>query len=347
MFTLIHREAFERIGGFPEQFQGWGFEDTAFAIQASAKLKVLNLFRRAEPLLHIDHPVSPYKSAEYGENHRKFYEEYSAMDVDWLCNQVIEGADFDPQRSFSDEDASELIVEVVKAYQLPAVEKEVLSAYQFVIEQRTDKGQTASPEFVLLHGSRGRGTATATSDFDVLFLFRGGSLREFAVSGGEAGPAVEFEFTNLGRFESISQGAAFYPVAGPLELAKLAQAHVLWGDVVAFTDWKQAVLTQAMDVGRELWMAFGLGMSLQPEKYGVACDRFLDALAFVMQHIDRAGHAKDVESIQSGTEALGHRLRNVMDTCLPEWRADVHRGHRVFAVQGPEIWNALRWLIRE
>jgi glycosyltransferase involved in cell wall biosynthesis len=42
-FMLIRRDAYQRLNGFTENFVGWGFEDTDFAVRAIRQLNVLNL----------------------------------------------------------------------------------------------------------------------------------------------------------------------------------------------------------------------------------------------------------------------------------------------------------------
>ena len=66
-FMIVRKSAFNRLGGFPEQYSGWGLRMRISRWRLSPKLKVLNLFTKAEPLLHIDHPVTPYKAEELGK----------------------------------------------------------------------------------------------------------------------------------------------------------------------------------------------------------------------------------------------------------------------------------------
>src|SRR5262245_22917997 len=159
-FTLIAREAYEALGGFDEAFEGWGFEDTDFAFRAIRNLRVLNLFTKAEPLLHIDHPVSPYKSEEHRANGKKFFRSASPVDVHAFCRSVFSGEDFvmpealDERREFYQE-PYRLLTE-----HMPIDLAELEPWLAAVANQRLRSFLKPVPEFLLLHGTRATGSAT-------------------------------------------------------------------------------------------------------------------------------------------------------------------------------------------
>ena len=57
------RTVFSRVGGFCEQFVGWGCEDVELASRLLAEVPLVNLFNRYVTF-HLDHVVSPYGSIE-------------------------------------------------------------------------------------------------------------------------------------------------------------------------------------------------------------------------------------------------------------------------------------------
>jgi predicted nucleotidyltransferase len=353
-FMLIDRKSFDRIGGFPEDYEGWGFEDTVFAMRATSQLRVLNLFRKSEPLLHIDHPVSPYKSEEYGENGRRFFSSYNTLDVEWLCIRVLAGDDFAGQDNQDQDVAAYLrpLRDVVDSYRLPLPLPQATENYRELVFRRLTAGQSATPEFIALHGSRGKGSSRPDSDYDLLMLFRGGTIREFFVGQTNVGqpdqrPRVEIEYADLAKFEEIASRPAFFPLYGPMELAKLAQGLLLWGDDGAWRRWVDEVLEVAVSCGRELWLLVALGLELNAAKSGQLRMQFREALETVLRRADSgpAGFDEDLRCLASGDpQSLGRHIRAVMDRQLPDWHDELQRGRRVFAFQVPEIWTALQWI---
>lgn len=66
--VVVPRSLWERVGGFDEGFQGWGFEDSAFF---HAAMRLQGVQRLAGPVHHLWHPRSAEKDpdrAEYQAN---------------------------------------------------------------------------------------------------------------------------------------------------------------------------------------------------------------------------------------------------------------------------------------
>ena len=62
-FGIVPRSGFSRVGGFDEQFKGWGCEDVELVSRLLATVPLVNLFNRYV-VFHLDHVVSPYKNVE-------------------------------------------------------------------------------------------------------------------------------------------------------------------------------------------------------------------------------------------------------------------------------------------
>jgi len=352
-FMLIRRDAFQLIGGFPEEFEGWGFEDSDFAVRATSVLRVMNLFYKSHSLLHIDHPVSPYKSEEYEINFRKFLAVHAMSDVDRLCTQILQGEDFGDGMRIGERTTSHFapLQHVAESAQLPALQDEqarrsILRNYEHILEKRLEKGCDAIPQHIVLHGSRSAGTATAGSDYDVLVLFRGGIMREFFTCTTNDGQSTDIEFADCAKFEGIAQRPVFYPLYGPLELAKIACGRVLFGSANEWEAWVQRQLSLAIRNGRIYWLLYALGINLRKEKLGALRTQFLSSLRSMLIRTDGELYRPDIEQLDDlQPELLGSYLRVQLDNEHSGWRDDMLHHRRVFAFQVPEVWDALRWTI--
>lgn len=400
-FTLIRKEAFDRIGGFPSGFVGWGFEDADFAMRAIRQLNVLNLFRKSAPLLHIDHPVSPYKSDEYRRNMRTFNATYNTTDMDWLCRSIFEGEDFHADRAhgLSSDRYIYPMTSAIELLQLDSQEKNMdldeenssrghqalLRNYQHILDVRLNQGIDPIPRNILLHGSRGDNTHQDDSDYDLLVLFRGGNTAEHFVTQTLAG-TVEVEAVGMGKFEQIAAAAVIDPRRGPMELAKIAQSRVIWGDENEFNKWRTKVLSCGVQIGLPVWLLYGIGSRQAKDGRAPVNQNYFSAIAKLVNspwnqphavaelldvQIEKQASASLLHSAQpvgaplgihaaseSFSEKLNHSIfepgennaliaatRELMDRCIEGWREDMVDHKRVFAIQPPEIWSALRLLM--
>ncbi|MEM7474519.1 MAG: galactosyltransferase-related protein [Planctomycetota bacterium] len=380
-FMAIFKKAYDRIGGFPEEFSGWGFEDSDFAMRAVRQLRVMNLFRETPALLHIDHPVSPYKSEEYQKNLKQFFEDYNPLDMDWLCRKVFEGEHFTPERELQEVNTEYYspLETVLEEYPLPIANDSVRQNYQHVIEVRTKRGLDPMPSYILLTGSRGMDEHQDGADHDLLFLYRGGAYAEHFVGVSEGGEGVEIEYASLGKFEEIAAVPVANPMRAPMELAKLAGAKMIWGEEEGFQDYRNQILDVAVRVGLPVWLLYGIGMRLNESNFAGMLSPFFRAIRRILMVQDSevsriSVEAKAAASIQDVEEPTGAPLssqtndnielipllnpaaplgelvtatRAILDRDLEDWRIDMRYDKRVFAVQAPEIWHALLHILKE
>lgn len=343
-FMLIHREAFAALSGFSNSFQGWGFEDTEFALRAIRQLRVINLFSKAEPLLHIDHPVSPYKSDEHRVNYEKYFASSLAVDVHRFCRTVLLCSDFAPQpdaapllqRSIHVEPFSQL-----STAGIPLDPREIEEWAANVAEKRLHALLSPRPEYIVLHGSRASGRASARSDYDVLCVYRG-PIHEFFVTKAE--PRVEIECGDFDVFNAIAAEPAQYGMHGVLELAKLAQARLLWGDAEKWNAWQSQTLDQAIANGHAYWLVLTLGLRLHASKYGAVIDRFAGSLRAVVGS-RKPDWSDDVQT--ADLARLAASARATLDTRTPDWRTRLADGRNIFTLQIPEVWSALYHLAQD
>ena len=343
-FMLIHRDAFASLAGFDGSFKGWGFEDTEFALRAIRQLRVLNLFAKAEPLLHIDHPVSPYKSDEHRVNYEKYFASAIAVDVHRFCRTILQGGDFAPQNGIAPLLQRAIHVEPftgLAAAGVPLDAREIEDWAVSVAEKRLHALHSPRPEFIVLHGSRASGRATARSDYDVLCIYRG-PVQEFFVTQAE--PRVEIECGDFEVFNAIAAEPAQYGMSGVLELAKLAQARLLWGDAEQWQLWQTLVLEHALANGRAYWLVLLLGLRLHAKKYGALVERFTGSLCAVVE-AGKAGWSGDVQT--ADLAQLTASARAALDARTPDWRTRLTEGRKVFALQIPEVWSALYHLAND
>lgn len=355
-FMIIRKDAYEVIGGFPENFQGWGFEDSDFAIRATSVLRVLNLFRKSEPLLHIDHPVSPYKSQEYELNFKRFLETHSMSDVERLCESAIAGENYDGSSLTSTQrrklhlhavntvmDAANLALD-----RQDSLREKLRRNYECILEIRMEDSQATLPKFGVLHGSRGVDAHTPHSDYDLLFLFQEGNLREYFADQADDGRSFEVEYADFGKFEFIARQPVKYPLYGPLEVAKLAQGKLLFGDELEWETWRSEQISLAVEYGRIYWMLYAVGMTLtENNAVSPLRDRFVVALSLLLEADAPDRFADEIDALRAfNLNEIGPLVRTALDREMKGWRSDLEYNRRYFAFQVPEVWTAMRWLVQ-
>ncbi len=348
-FTIIRRECFTATGGFVQAFEGWGFEDTEFGIRAMRRMRTLNLFARSEQLLHIDHPVSPSKADDHQANYRRFFSLSDAIDLNSFCLAVFEGGDF-PGKMRKQLEKSRYLLPLQKAKlagKIPLNIEEVRPWCFQLAKRRVDSYLDPLPQFVVLHGSRASGGWTDQSDFDVLCLFRGGFTQDFYVS--QAGvPQVEIECADLNLFTNIAKQPWLSPFLGPLEMAKIAQARLLWGDRDFWEKWSSDVLQKAIVNGRLVWNLFLLGAHLNADKYGLMLPRCLRAMATLLNGSSNPVFQPEHDRLLNfDRDDFAKHLTSVLDCEYVDWRVMAREGRKLFEVQAPEIWRALSWLLQD
>lgn len=342
-FMLIRKEAYDRLHGFPENFVGWGFEDTEFGVRAMRELKVLNLFRNGEPLLHIDHPVSPYKSEEHNVNYKKFYASIESPDINLFCRRVFRGDDFTPgKEKFNNSRVWTDPLKQLVRQGIPLDIKRAKPWWMSVARRRMARHLGPLPKFIALHGSRAEGTARIGDDYDVLSLYDG-TVQEFFVSAGPE--RVEMEASDLRRFEHIASHPSIHSFTGPMELAKISRARLMWGDTAAWCSWSSHVLQSAMDHGWCYWLVLGLGLRKHSAKYGPMAERYFRSLGKLRAHAIAAGRFHvNGEGDFSDEDALATAAEHALNQFQPDWRKKVRDGEHVFELQVPEVWTALHVL---
>ena len=341
-FTMIRRDAFEALGGFDESYLGWGFEDADFGLRAMQQLAVLNLFRKSEPLLHIDHPVSPYKSHEFRTNYVRFHRDSLRLNMNELCRVVVRGEDFQTAaRPFrGGEDAIEPFERVAQSgVPLPLAELE--GWFTSLAEQQIQRYcQAARPDYIVLHGSRGDGTAHANADYDLLCLYHDGGIQEFLRTRGDC--PVEIECADMRAFKMIAAHPAKFDHRGVLDLAKLARGKLLWGNQARWQRWRDDVLRTAVENGCSFWKTLGLGLRLHEHKHGATIPRFSAALSAI-ESAARAGNGNI--SVDDKLESYARSVATLLDHEYRDWRERTRRSEKLFPLQIPEVWSALHWLM--
>jgi glycosyltransferase involved in cell wall biosynthesis len=341
-FMIVRKSAFKRLGGFPEQYSGWGFEDAHFAMEAVSKLKVLNLFLKAEPLLHIDHPVTPYKAEELERNHSQFLSATNYTDLEIFCARVFAAEDFSPRTAMVRRNSTLLTLPKLlnREHRIPLDVDEVREMCHRITERRSAHGAESNPKQVVLHGSRANGASRRDSDYDLLVLFGGSSTKEFFVSWN-GGPPVEFEFSSYEVFEQMARQPDGYGLQGLLELKKIVRSRWLWGNELEWNSWRRHVIDVACLNGRTYWLAFLIGLHLNAKDQH-RFEHVRDALSTLLGDFTLPDDLRYVQQFKRSKAA--RRLRTLLDARSPKWREDSATGRKVFASQPPEVWRALKWL---
>jgi predicted glycosyltransferase involved in capsule biosynthesis len=332
-FMIISKKEFQEINGFNDNFIGWGLEDAELSLRLIKKLKLLNLFLKTYPLLHIDHAVSPYKSDEHKKNYSQFKESFSAIDLDQMCNQVFTGNDFSGI-TISAGIYSPLFV-IQKTFAVPLVSKTILNNFKRIIDERISFGLSPDPKWIILHGSRSLSINKSKSDFDILVLFKGGLTREYySVNINQIN--VDLEYNDLDKYIDIVRRPYAYPLNGALELAKIANGIVLFGDLSEFEEWRMRNLQDAISESKIIWLVTLIGMQISYKKYGIFLKRFKHSLnqLFIKANLFPFNPNQKYQE-------LIFVLKKSLDDNIPDWKDKTKEGNKIFKTQIPEQWKVL------
>ncbi len=345
-FTMIRKDAFQRLGGFPERFVGWGFEDAEFALNAIRQLTILNLFNKGEALLHIDHPVSPYKSLEYHENRTKFYSTHDAVAFQDFLARVFQGEDFKGHSSSPTLNPYEMALNEA-AWPEPSNKHLLSELSRFVGARRSPEGGGA-PAYIALFGSRARNGASVSSDYDILCLFESGSIHDFYVHEDQ-GHTLEMEVSVTTRFEIIASNPTQHGPSGALELEKLASAKLLFGRVPRWNEWRNTTLRGAGQKGRVYWLTLVLGLRLRPKDGDDTPKKLSRAVCALLRESTKDSHedqgAADAAILEEGSlTALGKHVSDALTEQSPAWKEHICSQSPIFDCQTPEVARALAWL---
>ncbi len=349
-FMVIHGAAYDASGGFAD-FVGWGFEDSVMAVAAARRLRILNLFHRTEPLLHIDHPVTPYKSWEFGANRKLYYENFgTTQEMADLHRRVFEGGnltpdDFAPAKA---ESVGEEVARLLIDGGISAGVSVAVRAIQRVADKLTEAGLIPMPRFLVLFGSRGRQEEYEDSDVDLLLLYQNGGVRDFYVTPGEGRHRLELELSGIDKFESISIAPAMYGGSSSLELSKLAGARLIYGEDHLFCEWRDSVLTTGLECGRAYWLMIIAGLSLRSGELGGMRTLLIKAFRQIVSHTQLETMDRDLEILslleERRFDEVAWPMIQLLDREAPDWRYDTGIGLRSFVNQVPEVWTAIHWL---
>lgn len=82
--TMFNKDAYVKIGGYPEEFIGWGGEDNAMTLKITKLLKYKELDARVYHLFH--HAEQPIKA--YYENNLKLLDEFNKLNTTQLQQYI-------------------------------------------------------------------------------------------------------------------------------------------------------------------------------------------------------------------------------------------------------------------
>lgn len=340
-FMAITRSAFDKVGGFDEGYGGWGCEDSHFALRAVEVLRVMNLFARDVPFLHVDHPVSPYKSEEHRSNYERFAKVYGAARLDALCDRVFTGQHWPPETAAALTDPSEPILEAVRSLRLPVDPAEVRHSVDHIAESRLSVGLGSSPRFIAVFGSFARNEQTPQSDADLLVVYPDGRTRGHFVTAQV--PPVEVEYADQGKFEGLADQPESAPVTSALELAKLREGRLVWGPPADWEAWRSSLVESGARNGIVCWTLAAVGLALRRGKHGSLAALFARSYLALCAPVCPATTSvvSRTGSLLSGA-ALG--AAGLLDEHRPQWRSSTAASKPITTYQTPEMWTAIRWI---
>jgi hypothetical protein len=101
-------------------------------------------------------------------------------------------------------------------------------------------------------------------------------------------------------------------------------------------------LRTALANGRCFWNTLGLGLRLNQHKHGPTPGRFFAGLSA----IESVAHMRhDPVSAESDLHCHARTVAALLDRECADWRERTLRSEKIFALQIPEVWSALHWLM--
>lgn len=128
---------------------------------------------------------------------------------------------------------------------------------------------------------------------------------------------------------------------GTLELTKIANGIVLYGNIKEYDKWVEKNLNEAILGSKTLWLATLIGMQLSCKKYGVFLKRFKKSLneLFSKANLFPFNPNQDISDLKITFEKS-------LDEDIPDWRNKTIEGIKIFKIQIPEQWNALNIILK-
>jgi hypothetical protein len=329
-FMLIRQSAFREIGAFSEEFLGWGFEDTHFALKAIRGLRVLNSFSQ-ERITPAHRPsglaVQIRRAPGELEEVLRFA---GAVDIHRFCRTVFTGENFvNAGSAILGRDIHMRPLEILRRKGIPLNPAEAFPWICGVADGLMERFASPVPEFGILHGSRATGQAASGNDYDVLLLYRG-AVQDFFVSRSE--PRVETECASMQTFSTLAEQPCLYDHRAVLELAKIAQGRVLFGDVRRWEHWRAGVLQSAVKEGICYWLLLGIGLGLAPQRHGPLVQRYFRSL-------EQIASAAGLTLLPANHDphTLSPYARAALDELFSNWKEIVADNRKLFPLQVPKF----------
>ena len=155
------------------------------------------------------------------DTYKSMLPKFDYTDFGVLCDDIVGGIDFTPIKILNQPTKINKIPSILLTLEdklkIKITSKTVIQRYKSIAADRASHGQGLHPRWVVLQGSRGAGFANHESDYDLLILHSRGVIRQFHTPY-DTEEQIEFEYSDLGKFEQIANFPFINPIQGPLEL---------------------------------------------------------------------------------------------------------------------------------
>lgn len=88
-FGFVKNEVFKKLGGYDEEYRGWGYEDTEFMMRLYMESSAyLNLFDLAD-VFHLTHPISKADKANRSNNIELYQAKEADLSISFYVNRIF------------------------------------------------------------------------------------------------------------------------------------------------------------------------------------------------------------------------------------------------------------------
>ncbi len=89
-FGFVRNELFKKVGGYDEQYRGWGYEDTDLMMRLYIESSAyLNLFELAD-VYHLTHPISKVDKANRSKNIELYQSKEDNLSISFYVNRIFD-----------------------------------------------------------------------------------------------------------------------------------------------------------------------------------------------------------------------------------------------------------------
>ena len=252
-FGAALREHLIEVGALNEEFTGWGVEDTELMLRLLMRTSFRSM-RGLVPVVHLDHPVSPYMWTEHWANTTKFMSSQRAIRRNFMLSRLF------TRKHVERGDRHVLVPSFRRRARMVSGPTRVACAtdWRARVEQLAHR---VSPSSVIIHGSVG--VSDSPADIDVIVLSPARTPRRFEVERDHH-PPVEICHESLPKLEYLSRHPHLLPESWLWEFAKVMNGS-WFSDPLHQRVRVRTAIEAAQDEARRFLVTHAIGLMVELE----------------------------------------------------------------------------------